>query len=145
HNNRLFDDTSLSWLLAVKFLRHGNMTIEDIKTYIDLCLLGESTITERYNIISRQREMALRQLEEAKERVEYMEQKAQHYLDYMNGKVSKEIYPEQWLHDNWGVLHGFRYGHVGMTSCFCFWEEVSDIVSGREKGNISRQNAWMCI
>lgn len=103
HNNRLFDDTSLSWLLAVKFLRHGNMTIEDIKTYIDLCLLGESTITERYNIISRQREMALRQLEEAKERVEYMEQKAQHYLDYMNGKVSKEIYPEQWLHDNWGV------------------------------------------
>lgn len=103
HNNRLFDDTSLSWLLAVKFLRHGNMTIEDIKTYIDLCLLGESTITERYNIISRQRETALRQLEEAKERVEYMEQKAQHYLDYMNGKVSKEIYPEQWLHDNWGV------------------------------------------
>ncbi|HLR03175.1 MAG TPA: MerR family transcriptional regulator [Virgibacillus sp.] len=103
HNNRLFDDRSLSWLLAVKFLRHGNMTIEDIKTYIDLCLLGESTITERYNIISRQREMALRQLEEAKERVEYMEQKAQHYLDYMNGKVSKEIYPEQWLHDNWGV------------------------------------------
>lgn len=103
HNNRLFDDRSLSWLLAVKFLRHGNMTIEDIKTYIDLCLLGESTITERYNIISRQREMALRQLEEAKERVEYMEQKAQHYWDYMNGKVSKEIYPEQWLHDNWGV------------------------------------------
>lgn len=103
HNNRLFDDRSLSWLLAVKFLRHGNMTIEDIKTYIDLCLLGESTITERYNIISRQRETALRQLEEAKERVEYMEQKAQHYLDYMNGKVSKEIYPEQWLHDNWGV------------------------------------------
>lgn len=103
HNNRLFDDRSLSWLLAVKFLRHGNMTIEDIKTYIDLCLLGESTIIERYNIISRQREVALRQLEEAKERVEYMEQKAQHYWDYMNGKVSKEIYPEQWLHDNWGV------------------------------------------
>src|SRR5699024_2526153 len=81
HNNRLFDDTSLSWLLAVKFLRHGNMTIEDIKTYIDLCLLGESTITERYNIISRQREMALRQLEEVKERDGYMEQKSEHDVD----------------------------------------------------------------
>lgn len=102
HNNRLFDDESLSWLLAVKYLRHGNMTIEDIKKYIDLCLLGKSTITERYNIIARQRDIAKNQLEEAKERVKYMEEKAQHYLDYMNGRVSEEIYPEKWLHDNWG-------------------------------------------
>jgi len=34
------------------------MSIEDIKRYINLCLEGESTIKERYNIMVKQRDIA---------------------------------------------------------------------------------------
>ncbi|MEM5008484.1 hypothetical protein WKH54_25890 [Priestia megaterium] len=40
--------------------------MEDIKKYVDLCLEGGSTIQERYEIILKQKELVLAQLEEIK-------------------------------------------------------------------------------
>ena len=84
HNNRLFDEASVNWLLCVKHLRHCGMTIDDIKTYILLCQKGDSTVKERYEIMRRQRAVALAQLEEAKQRTEYIEEKVINYLNIMN-------------------------------------------------------------
>lgn len=85
HNIRLFDETSVHWLLCVKHLRHCGMPIDDIKTYISLCQEGVSTVKERYEIMRRQQTVALAQLEEAKQRAAYIEEKANHYLNIMNG------------------------------------------------------------
>lgn len=38
NNNRLFDDESINWLTGVKYLKQCGMSVEDIKTYVDLCL-----------------------------------------------------------------------------------------------------------
>ena len=84
HNNRLFDEASVNWLLCVKHLRHCGMTIDDIKTYILLCQKGDSTVKERYEIMRRQRAVALAQLEEAKQRTVYIEEKVINYLNIMN-------------------------------------------------------------
>ena len=84
HNNRLFDEASVNWLLCVKHLRHCGMTIDDIKTYILLCQKGDSTVKERYKIMRRQRAVALAQLEEAKQRTVYIEEKVINYLNIMN-------------------------------------------------------------
>ncbi len=48
------------------------MSVEAIKTYVDLCLEGESTIPQRYEILLEQRDKTLAQLEEAKQRAEFM-------------------------------------------------------------------------
>ncbi len=96
NNNRLFDDETLNWLLCVKHLRQCGMSIEDIKTYIDLCLEGESTVKERYEIMQRQKAIALTQLEEAKQRAKYIEDKANHYLDFINGVSSADLDPGKW-------------------------------------------------
>lgn len=84
HNNRLFDEASVNWLLCVKHLRHCGMPIDDIKTYIVLCQNGNATAKERYEIMRKQRAVALAQLEEAKQRVAYIEEKVTHYLNIMN-------------------------------------------------------------
>lgn len=44
NNNRLFDKESISWLIGVKYLKQCGMSVEDIKSYVDLCLEGRSTI-----------------------------------------------------------------------------------------------------
>ncbi|RFB26117.1 MerR family transcriptional regulator [Bacillus sp. ALD] len=91
NNIRLFDQESINWL-----------TVEDIKTYVDLCLEGGSTIHERYQIILKQKEIAKAQLEEAKRTVKYMDEKANHYLDIINGLSPDDTNPGEWelIHAN---------------------------------------------
>lgn len=96
NNNRLFDDEALNWLLCAKFFRHCGMSIEDIKRYIDLCLEGESTIKERYNIMIKQRDIAQAQLEEAKKRAKYIEEKTNDYYNFINGKISDDVNLLKW-------------------------------------------------
>lgn len=86
HNIRLFDEASVQWLLCVKHLRHCGMPIEEIKTYINLCQKGDSTVRERYDIMRKQQTVALTQLEEAQHRVAYIEEKASNYLQMINGR-----------------------------------------------------------
>ncbi|HHY67061.1 MerR family transcriptional regulator [Kyrpidia sp.] len=96
HNNRLFDDKSLDWLTGVKYLKQCGMSVKDIKRYVDLCLEGDSTIQERYEIILKYKSAALAQLEEAKRRAKYMEDKANHYLNIINHVIPDDTNPGKW-------------------------------------------------
>jgi DNA-binding transcriptional MerR regulator len=96
NNNRLFDEESINWLTGVKYLKQCGMSVEDIKTYVDLCLEGDSTIQERYEIILKQKEIAQTQLEQAKIRAKYMEDKAKHYLDIINHVIPDDTNPGKW-------------------------------------------------
>ena len=51
NGNRIFDDESLNWLQAAKFLRSSGLSIPEIRHYFSLCQIGKSTITERMNIL----------------------------------------------------------------------------------------------
>ncbi|MDR7909422.1 MerR family transcriptional regulator [Bacillus velezensis] len=69
NNIRLFDEESINWLFGVKCLRQSGMPIEVIKTYVNLCLEGDSTIPQRYTLMMEHKEDALAQLEEAKQHI----------------------------------------------------------------------------
>lgn len=96
NNIRLFDEESVNWLIGVKYLKDCGMSIDDIKHYVDMCLEGDSTIYTRYGIILKQRERAYAQLEAAKQRVQYMEQKTKHYLDIVNRIIPDDTNPGKW-------------------------------------------------
>ncbi|MCW3790053.1 MerR family transcriptional regulator [Paenibacillus sp. LS1] len=96
NNNRLFDEESVNWLTGVKYLKQCGMSVEHIKAYVDLCLEGNSTIQARYEIILRQKEAALAQLEEAQQRVQYMINKADHYQDIINLIIPDDTNPGHW-------------------------------------------------
>lgn len=101
NNNRMFDDASIKWLLCVKHLRMCGMSIDDIKTYIDLCLEGNSTIKERYEIFKQQKEIAFAQLEEAKNRANYMQEKTNYYYDILHGKKKDHMNPH--IHEDTAI------------------------------------------
>ncbi|MFP7733298.1 MerR family transcriptional regulator [Priestia aryabhattai] len=96
NNNRLFDQQSINWLRGAKYLKQSGMSVEAIKTYVDLCLEGESTIPQRYEILLEQRDKAFAQLEEAKQRAEFMVNKVGHYRDIMNNVVPDNMNPGTW-------------------------------------------------
>ncbi|WP_068504318.1 MerR family transcriptional regulator [Paenibacillus kribbensis] len=103
NNNRVFTDESINWLIGAKNLKKCGMSVEEIKTYVELCLEGESRIHERYEIIRKQKEAALAQLEEAKLRAEFIIEKEKHYLDIINQVIPDDTNPAVWEKDNFGV------------------------------------------
>lgn len=96
NNNRLFDEESINWLIGIKYLKACGMSIDAIKDYVDLCLKGDSTIQERYEIILKQKEATNAQLEEITQRAKYLENKANHYMDIINNIIPDNTNPGKW-------------------------------------------------
>lgn len=96
NNKRLFNDASLQWLAGAKKLKTCGMSIDNIKKYVDLCLEGESTINQRYELIAAQKEEVLRKYEEMKQMRDYIIAKEQHYRDIIDGKIEDDTNPSLW-------------------------------------------------
>jgi DNA-binding transcriptional MerR regulator len=61
---RLYNDVDLEWLQLIYCMRATGMSIAYIKNYVDLCRLGEDTVSERRQIILKQKEIIEAHLKE---------------------------------------------------------------------------------
>ena len=73
NNIRLFSDTDLEWVKIVKCLRAVGTENKAIKKYIDLCIIGDSTIKERYEIICTTKQKALQQMQDLKQQLDLVD------------------------------------------------------------------------
>lgn len=96
NNKRLFNEESINWLTVIKCLKECGMSIESIKNYIDLCLDGDSTVLARYDIVLEQKAAAETQLEKAKKRLRYMEEKVSHYQEIISNIIPDNTNPSKW-------------------------------------------------
>lgn len=92
-NHRVFDEESINWLMGIKCLKGCGMSIEDIKKYGDLCLIGDETLKERREIMYNQIAIAERKLKEAQEVLNYVRKKLAHYDDIIAGKTIDDTNP----------------------------------------------------
>ena len=95
NNRRIFDENSLNWLKGIKCLKKCGMSLDAIKHYCHLCMDKESkeNLTERYNIILKYKVLAYEKLQEAKDLIEYMENKTKHYEDILNNLIPDDTNP----------------------------------------------------
>lgn len=56
-SQRLFDDLDINWCQLLNYLKDSGMSIETIKTYVDLYVQGDSTIAERQEIVHKQKDV----------------------------------------------------------------------------------------
>ncbi|APO45626.1 MerR family transcriptional regulator [Paenibacillus xylanexedens] len=96
NNIRVFDEESINWLHGVKCLKQTGLPIENIKTYVDLCLEGDSTVSQRFALMMEYKEAALIQLEEAKSRVAHLEEKARQYQAILEQRIPDMTNPINW-------------------------------------------------
>ncbi|WP_238650458.1 MerR family transcriptional regulator [Paenibacillus piscarius] len=96
NNIRLFDDESINWLYGIRCLKQTGLPIESIKTYVDLCLEGDATVPQRFALMMEFREAALQQLEEAKQRVAHLEEKARQYQAILEQRIPDLTNPGNW-------------------------------------------------
>ena len=79
NGRRFYTDTDLEWIQIVCCMRATGMSIENIKKYIELCLLGENTIPQRRQILVYQKEIIEKHIEEYKGLLKAVEHKLKHY------------------------------------------------------------------
>ncbi len=98
NNIRMFSDKDLEWVKIVKCLRSVGTENKAIKRYIDLCIIGDSTILERYEIIKSTKKKALQQQEELEKQLALLDYKEKFYENLVKGN----------LKDTWNPMNKFK-------------------------------------
>ncbi len=89
NGHRLYNDTDLEWIQIVCCMRATGMSIDYIKRYIELCLLGENTIPERRHIILCQKEIIENHINEYKMLLKVVNKKLNHYDELHHVKAGR--------------------------------------------------------
>lgn len=87
NNYRVFDDNNIAWIKSLSCLKKCNMSIEEMKEYLALCLKGKSTIPERQVIIAEKKKQLLQEIADLQESLEFLNWKETFYSDVLSGKT----------------------------------------------------------
>lgn len=87
HNYRIFDERNVSWLKSLQCLKKCDMSIKDMKKYMNLCLDGASTIPDRKHMLAVQRELLLSNVSEINESINYINNKQKFFDDVLAGEI----------------------------------------------------------
>ena len=93
NNIRIFSDDDLGWVRIVKCLRSVGTENKAIKRYTDLCIIGDSTISERYEIIKSTKEKAIQQMEDLKKQLDLLDYKEEYYQNLIKNNLNDEWNP----------------------------------------------------
>lgn len=93
NNIRIFSEDDMNWVKIVKCLRSVGTDNKSIKKYIDLCLMGDSTIGERYEIILSTKLKAQKVLENIKKQLKVLEYKENFYKNLIKNNLSDSWNP----------------------------------------------------
>lgn len=93
NNIRLFGEKTLGWVKIVKCLRNVGVDLKSVKKYIDLCLIGDSTINERYEIILETKKKALEQMNDLKKQLALLDYKEEYYQNLIKNNSYDKYNP----------------------------------------------------
>ena len=75
----MFKDSDCEWLLTIGCLKKTGMRLADIRRFIEMAVHGDGTIDERLELIIRQQQSVLYQIDELKRTLETLEFKEWYY------------------------------------------------------------------
>lgn len=86
-NRRIFDDRDIDWINSLNCLRNCNMSIQEMREYIQLCMEGEASIPERKQILAKKRQSLEEELKRIQDSIDYIDWKQGFYDDILSGKT----------------------------------------------------------
>lgn len=87
NNYRVFDDNDIGWINSLQCLKKCDMSITEMKSYMELCIMGKKTIPERKIILDDKLRELEHKIQEIQESIDYIHWKQGFYDDIMAGKT----------------------------------------------------------
>lgn len=86
NNRRVFDERDVAWIESLTCLKKCDMSIQEMKEYLELCLQGPSSIPRRKELLA-EKQAALREtIRELEGSVAYIDWKQNFYDEVLSGK-----------------------------------------------------------
>ena len=86
NNRRVFDERDVSWIKSLTCLKKCDMSIQEMKEYLALCLQGESTIMQRKELLRVKQEALRDSIKELEESIAYIDWKQNFYDEVLAGE-----------------------------------------------------------
>ena len=96
NGNRIFDEESLHWLQAAKFLRASGLSIPEIHHYFSLCQTGKSSLKERTDILIKLKSESEKELAELQIRIDCLSDKIAHCQNIIDTDGEDDCNPLNW-------------------------------------------------
>lgn len=87
NNYRVFDEHDIEWIKGLICLKRCGMSLADMKHYLALCLKGKSSIPQRKEILTKQRDFLVKKMGNLQEDIAYIDGKQNYYDDVLSGKI----------------------------------------------------------
>lgn len=87
NNRRIFNDNDIAWINSLNCLRNCDMSLSEMREYIDLCIEGESSIPKRKEILIAKRASLVEKLQQVQGSIDYIDWKQGFYDDVLSGKT----------------------------------------------------------
>lgn len=87
NNHRVFTDKNIAWIKNIFCLKDCGLSIQEMKEYLELCLIGESTIQTRKEILNEKRKTLVKDLKKIQESIDYIDNKQKFYDDILSGEI----------------------------------------------------------
>ena len=86
NNHRVFDEKDVNWIKDLICLKKCNMSIEEMKLYLNLCLEGESTIPARKEMLAKKQDSLRDSVKALEESIAYIDWKQNFYDEVLSGE-----------------------------------------------------------
>lgn len=87
NNRRIFNDKDIAWINSLNCLRNCDMSLSEMREYINLCMEGESSIPKRKEILIAKRASLVEKLQQVQDSIDYIDWKQSFYDDVLSGKT----------------------------------------------------------
>lgn len=87
NNHRIFSDRDIAWIKSLHCLKNCGMSISEMQEYVQLCLIGESSIPQRKIILQQKKDALLEQIKLLQESIQYIDWKQNFYDEVLSGKT----------------------------------------------------------
>ena len=90
NNRRVFDDRDVAWIKSLTCLKRCDMSLQEMKEYLGLCLQGPVSIPERKAMLAVKRAALEEKLAEVQASIDYIDWKQGFYADVLAGRTEYE-------------------------------------------------------
>lgn len=91
-NYRVFDDDDINWIKSLICLKRCNLSLKEMKQYIDLCLLGISSVPQRKQMLLAHKAEIQQQIQTLQNTLDFIDSKTALYDKFLSGEVAYYSY-----------------------------------------------------
>ena len=87
NNRRIFDDNDINWIKSLSCLKNCNLSIDEMKIYLAMCLEGKDTIPARKIMLAKKQSELRQKISALNDAISFIDWKQNFYDEILSGKI----------------------------------------------------------